>query len=112
MIAVVGEALFDAHVDGDEFRLFSGRCPFNIAVALARLGVPFCYLPEASLNDVQARLRPHCRECLAWRLRHGRPEIRTPLVLLAAITVRPAKKTKSSIYRGFLWTGQGSNLRP
>ena len=25
MIAVVGEALFDAHVDGDEFRLFPGR---------------------------------------------------------------------------------------
>ena len=25
MIAVVGEALFDAHVDGDEFRLFPGE---------------------------------------------------------------------------------------
>ena len=33
MIAVVGEALFDAHVDGDEFRLFPGEGPFNTAVA-------------------------------------------------------------------------------
>jgi len=33
MIAVVGEALFDAHVDGDEFRLFPGGGPFNTAVA-------------------------------------------------------------------------------
>ena len=33
MIAVVGEALLDEHVDGDEFRLFPGGRPFNTAVA-------------------------------------------------------------------------------
>lgn len=33
MIAVVGEALFDAHLDGEGLRLFPGGGPFNTAVA-------------------------------------------------------------------------------
>ena len=48
MIAVVGEALFDAHLDGGELRLFPGGGPFNTAVGLARLGVPVCYLGAVS----------------------------------------------------------------
>jgi fructokinase len=56
MIAVVGEALFDAHLDGDEFRLFPGGGPFNTAVALARLGVPVCYLGAVSRDRLGRRL--------------------------------------------------------
>jgi hypothetical protein len=33
VIAIVGEALFDVHVDGDELRLFPGEGPFNTSVA-------------------------------------------------------------------------------
>ncbi len=43
MIAVVGEALIDAHLDGGVLRVFPGGGPFNTAVALARLGVPVCF---------------------------------------------------------------------
>ena len=56
MIAVVGEALFDAHLDGDEFRLFPGGGPFNTAVGLARLGVPVCYLGAVSRDRLGRRL--------------------------------------------------------
>jgi sugar/nucleoside kinase (ribokinase family) len=48
VIAVVGEALFDAHLDGEGLRLFPGGGPFNTAVALARLGNRVCYLGAVS----------------------------------------------------------------
>jgi hypothetical protein len=48
VIAVVGESLFDAHIDGDGFGLFPGGGPFNTSVALARLGIRVCYLGAVS----------------------------------------------------------------
>ena len=48
VIAVVGEALIDAHRDGDLLRLFPGGGPFNTAIALGRLGTPTCYLGAIS----------------------------------------------------------------
>ena len=48
MIAVVGEALIDAHSDGDALRVFPGGGPFNTAIALARLGAPACFLGALS----------------------------------------------------------------
>jgi fructokinase len=56
MIAVVGEALFDAHMDGDACRLFPGGGPFNTAVALARLGVPVCYVGAISRDRLGRKL--------------------------------------------------------
>lgn len=48
MIAVAGEALIDAHSDGDALRTFPGGGPFNTAIALARLGAPACFLGALS----------------------------------------------------------------
>ena len=48
MIAVIGEALIDAHVDGDLLRPFPGGGPFNTAIALARLGTPACFVGAIS----------------------------------------------------------------
>ncbi len=56
MIAVVGEALFDAHLDRDDLRLFPGGAPFNTAVALARLGVPVGYVGAVSRDRLGRKL--------------------------------------------------------
>jgi len=56
MIAVIGEALFDAHLNGDELRLFPGGGPFNTAVALARLGARVCYVGTTSSDRLGQRL--------------------------------------------------------
>jgi fructokinase len=43
MIDVLGEALVDAHDDGDVVRAYPGGGPFNTAIGLARLGVPVTF---------------------------------------------------------------------
>ncbi len=48
MIAVVGEALIDAHLEGDLIRPYPGGGPFNTAIALARLGAPTCFVGSVS----------------------------------------------------------------
>lgn len=49
-VAVVGEALMDAHVDGDMLRLSPGGGPFNTAVTLGFLGVPVAYFGALSCD--------------------------------------------------------------
>ena len=61
MIAVAGEALMDAHVDGDVLRLFPGGGPFNTAVALARLGAPVRFLGAISGDRLGRRLEQKLR---------------------------------------------------
>lgn len=56
MIAVVGEALMEAHLDGDVLRLFPGGGPFNTAVALARLEAPVCFLGAISRDRLGRQL--------------------------------------------------------
>lgn len=60
-ILVVGEALVDAHPGAETLELHPGGGPFNTAIALARLGVPVCFVGAISrdrLGDVlEARLR-------------------------------------------------------
>jgi fructokinase len=52
VIAVVGEALVDAFVDGTVLRLHPGGGPYNTAVALARLGVPVTFLGAISTDSL------------------------------------------------------------
>jgi fructokinase len=48
VIAVVGEALIDAHYEANLLRPFPGGGPFNTAIALARLGAPVCFVGAIS----------------------------------------------------------------
>ena len=52
MIAVAGEALIDAHLDGDLLRMFPGGGPFNTAVALGRLGTPVRFVGALSRDSL------------------------------------------------------------
>ncbi len=54
MIAVLGEALIDLHADADgvTFRAHPGGSPLNVAVALARLGVPATMLTRINRADL------------------------------------------------------------
>jgi fructokinase len=55
VIVVVGEALIDAHLDGEALRPHPGGGPFNTAVSLARLGTPCSFLGGIS-SDVLGQL--------------------------------------------------------
>jgi sugar/nucleoside kinase (ribokinase family) len=61
VIAVAGEALIDAHVDGALLHTFPGGGPFNTAVALARLGVPAAFLGAVSRDPFGRRLEETLR---------------------------------------------------
>lgn len=50
MIAVVGEALIDAHVDGDLLHAAPGGGPFNTAVTLGCHGVPVTFVGALSYD--------------------------------------------------------------
>lgn len=54
MIAALGEALIDLHADpdGTTFRAHPGGSPMNVAVALARLGVPARMLARINHEDL------------------------------------------------------------
>jgi fructokinase len=52
VIAVAGEALIDAHLDGDLLRMFAGGGPFNTAVALGRLGTPVRFVGALSRDSL------------------------------------------------------------
>ncbi|MGW0232172.1 carbohydrate kinase family protein [Actinopolymorpha singaporensis] len=60
MITVIGEALID--LVGDDqgvFRAKPGGAPFNVAIGLARLGVPTALLARLSQDSFGAQLRAH-----------------------------------------------------
>jgi fructokinase len=56
VIAIVGEALMDAHPEGDSLRLFPGGGPFNTAVALGRLDAPARFIGALSTDPFGRRL--------------------------------------------------------
>ncbi len=82
MIAVVGEALIDAHLDGDVLRPFAGGGPFNTAVALARLGAPACFLGAIS-DDRFGRLLEETLRSAGVETDHVlRVQVPTPIAIV------------------------------
>ena len=84
MIAVVGESLFDAHIDGDGFPLFPGGGPFNTSVALARLGIRVCYLGAVSRDRLGERLMAALVSAGVETSRTARVDAPTPLAIVEA----------------------------
>lgn len=67
MILVCGEALVDLFLDPPEGaemagRAFAGGSPFNVAIGLARLGVPVGFLGAISLDGIGAMLAERLRQ--------------------------------------------------
>lgn len=61
MITVIGEALVDLVGDGTVYRASPGGSPLNVAVGLARLGVPCAMLARLSSDTFGGQLRDHLR---------------------------------------------------
>jgi fructokinase len=61
MITVIGEALIDLVGDGTVYRATPGGSPLNVAVGLARLGVPCALLARLSSDTFGGQLRDHLR---------------------------------------------------
>jgi fructokinase len=90
VIAVLGEALFDAHPEASGLRLFPGGGPFNTAVGLARLGVPTCYLGAVSRDRLGRRL---LRTLVSAGVDAGftaRVDAPTPLAIVDPAEIEPA----------------------
>jgi fructokinase len=90
VIAVVGESLFDAHIDGDGFRLFPGGGPFNTSVALARLGIRVCYLGAVSRDRLGERLMAALVSAGVETSRTARVDAPTPLAIVEAGGIEPS----------------------
>jgi fructokinase len=82
VIAVAGEALLDAHLDGDVLRLFPGGGPFNTAIALARLGASVCYLGAISRDGLGRRLEQKLRSAGVELGRTARVDAPTPIAIV------------------------------
>lgn len=90
MIAVVGEALIDAHREGDLLRLFPGGGPFNTAIALGRLGAPVCFLGAISQDRFGQRLEQTLQTAgvdTRWLVRVDAP---TPLAVVDSTSTEPS----------------------
>ncbi len=90
MIAVVGEALIDAHLDGDVLRPFPGGGPFNTAVALARLGTPACFLGALSRDRFGELLDATLRSAGVHTEHVMRVDAPTPLAVVDAGALEPS----------------------
>ena len=90
MIAVVGEALIDAHLDGDLIHPFPGGGPFNTAIALARLGAPTCFVGSVSGDRLGRLLEQTLRAAgveTGSVVRVGAP---TPIAIVDSASGEPA----------------------
>ncbi len=90
MIAVVGEALIDAHRDGDLLRLFPGGGPFNTAIALGRLGVPACYLGAISQDRLGRQLEQTLQAAGVDTRRIVHVDVPTPIAIVDSTSAEPS----------------------
>src|SRR5450755_2402726 len=90
VIAVVGEALIDAHRDGDLLRLFPGGGPFNTAIALRRLGAPACYLGAISQDWLGRQLEQTLRSAGVDTSRVVHVDAPTPIAIVDPTPVEPS----------------------
>lgn len=84
MIAVVGEALIDAFVDGDVLRPYAGGGPFNTAVALARLGTPVTFVSGFSTDRLGELLRTTLLDAGVMLDAHQAVDAPSPLAIVDA----------------------------
>jgi fructokinase len=85
VVAVAGEALIDLVPAGREglFEAVPGGSPANVAVGLARLGVPARLLARIAADPLGRRIRDHLAGNgvdLSWAVKAGEP---TPLAIVA-----------------------------
>lgn len=90
MIAVAGEALIDAHRDGDLLRLFPGGGPFNTAIALGRLGAPTCYLGAISQDRLGRQLEQTLRAADVDTRRVVHVAASTPIAIVDSTSAEPS----------------------
>jgi fructokinase len=90
VIAVVGEALIDAHLDGDLLRLFPGGGPFNTAIALGRLGAPACYLGAISRDRFGRQLGQTLQAAGVDTHRIVHVDAPTPIAIVDSTSVEPS----------------------
>jgi fructokinase len=90
VIAVVGEALIDAHRDGDLLRLFPGGGPFNTAIALGRLGAPACYLGAISRDRLGRQLEQTLRSAGVDTSRVVHVDAPTPIAIVDSTPAEPS----------------------
>jgi fructokinase len=90
VIAVVGEALIDAHRDGDLLHLFPGGGPFNTAIALGRLGVPACFLGAISEDRLGRQLEETLRSAGVDTSRVVRVDAPTPVAIVDPTSGEPS----------------------
>ena len=90
MIAVVGEALIDAHLDGDLLRPFPGGGPFNTAIALARLGTPACFLGSISRDRFGRQLEQTLHAAGVDTSGVVRVDAPTPIAIVDSASVEPS----------------------
>ncbi len=90
MIAVVGEALIDAHLDGDLLRLFPGGGPFNTAIALGRLGAPAGYLGAISRDRFGRQLEQTLKAAGVDTNRIVHVDAPTPIAIVDSTSAEPS----------------------
>jgi fructokinase len=90
VIAVAGEALLDAHLDGDLLRLFPGGGPFNTAIALGRLGVPTSYLGAISRDRFGRQLEQTLQAAGVDTNRIVHVDQPTPIAIVDSTSVEPS----------------------
>lgn len=90
MIAVAGEALIDAHLEGDVLRPFPGGGPFNTAVALARLGTPVSFLGAISHDGLGSLLEHTLTSAGVQTDSVVRVDAPTPIALVDTTTPEPS----------------------
>jgi fructokinase len=90
VIAVVGEALLDAHRDGEILRLFPGGGPFNTAIALGHLGVPACYIGAISRDRSGRQLEEGLEAAGVDTRRVAHVDAPTPLAIVELTAAEPS----------------------
>lgn len=90
MIAVVGEALIDAHYDGELLRPFPGAGPFNTAIALAHLGAPVCFVGAISPDRFGRLLEEALRSAGVETGTVVRVDASTPVAIVDLSSAEPA----------------------
>jgi fructokinase len=90
VIAVVGEALIDAHYEVDLLRPFPGGGPFNTAIALARLGAPACFVGAISRDRFGRLLDDALRSAGVETGTVVRVDAPTPIAIVDLSSAEPA----------------------
>ena len=90
MIAVIGEALIDMHVEGDLLRPFAGGGPFNTAIQLGRLDTPACFLGALSFDRFGRQLEQALRSAGVDTSGVRRVDAPSPIAIVDSASVEPS----------------------